>query len=575
MESEKESLSKQKTFVFCTYIISIFGIFCSSAVLFPSVQRQIIQLAEQYLIHRKVNFYDDWMNTLFSWAKGCIFLIIVFDFFILTNSGRKLFKETREEIKNRLSEIDFRIFLKPFLFMLIVYFLGLISLIRSNFLYIDDVDRAVRGYHGWNGWSRHLSDILSTFVHADTNLADISPLTQFLAVLIMAAGSVLLVYILCGKITYKTLLASIPLGLSPYFLENFSYKFDSPYLGLSVLVSIIPFLFTETKKAFVFSSIASLLVMCMTYQASSGIYVLIVIMILFNDWNKKRKRSTELLSFGGTAAVSYCTALVIFRVVFMVNGTTGHGVSTSILPFNRFFPGTLTNLKTYISLIYSDFGVAWKIGIAVIILLFIVNAVKRSLHLGILRLFVPACVLILSLAFSFGAYIFLENPLFLPRAFIGFGAFIAITSICLVSYGAKKSLIPVIALNWCFLAFAFSYGNALYDQNRYTDFRVEILLHDLNILFPDRNSSDPEVRLENYIGFGPFTENIARHYPLIKKLVPSNRYYQFYKYMSKYFHWPEGEPWNENISELPVVFNSYYHTIKSDGKYITVILKNY
>jgi hypothetical protein len=32
----------------------------------------------------------------------------------------------------------------------------------------------------------------------------------------------------------------------------------------------------------------------------------------------------------------------------------------------------------------------------------------------------------------------------------------------------------VIALNWCFAVFAFTYGNALADQKRYIDFRTEI-----------------------------------------------------------------------------------------------------
>lgn len=37
--------------------------------------------------------------------------------------------------------------------------------------------------------------------------------------------------------------AVVPLGLSPWFLECFSYKFDSPYMALSVLASVIPFIF--------------------------------------------------------------------------------------------------------------------------------------------------------------------------------------------------------------------------------------------------------------------------------------------------------------------------------------------
>ena len=463
--------------------------------------------------------------------------------------------------------------IKPFLFVLTVYLLGILSIIRADFFYIDDVDRAVRGYHGWNGWSRHLSDILSTFIHADTNLADISPLPQILAVFITAAAAAALAYILSeGKPTAARLLAALPLGLSPYFLENYSYKFDAPYMALSVLLSVLPFLFVKTKKAFVFVSIISLLGMCMTYQASSGIYLMIAAALAFVDWNYHKKAGKELFVFAARSFGSFVIALVFFRLVFMVNGTTGHGVSTEVLPPERLLSGVIKNLTSCFTLINADFGVVWKLLMAVICVLFIADAAKRSARKGAIRFIAPCLLTAFLCAASYGVYIILENPLFAPRALYGFGAYIAIISVCLVRSGGKPALAGVIALNWCFLVFAFSYGNALADQKRYTHFRAELLLSDLNALFPGRNGNDMEIHLENNIGFGPLTENIARHYPVVKRLVPLNRLYQFDKYMTEYFRWEKGKTW-EGSGSLPVIFDSYYHVIKSDGKRIVVSLK--
>ncbi|MDR2553374.1 MAG: glucosyltransferase domain-containing protein [Treponema sp.] len=570
---------RQKTLRLWIGIVSSAGIICAAAVLFPRVERFIITLAEEHLIRRKVNFYDDWMQTLAAWARGSIAIILAVDFFTLTDRGARLFGTIRAEIKECLDHTDGKSLLKPFGILAAVYLLGYGSLIRADYLFADDVARAVEGYHGWNGWSRHLADLLSTFIHGDTNLADISPLPQILGILLAALGGVLLVRVLCGTITAGALMAAVPLGLSPYFLESLSYKFDAPYMALSVAAGIAPFLCAGAKRAFIFVSVLSLLVMCMSYQASSGVYILVTIMLLFRDWNSRSKTPAELVSFGAAAAGSFCFALVLFRYIFMVAGTTGHGTSTSLLALPRLLPGMVNNLGTYLSTVNQDFGLPWKAGAAAICVLFVIHAARESMQRGILRLLVPLLVVFVSCAMSYGAYLALEVPLFAPRALIGFGVFIAVIGIALVSFrrgthpaGRGIPLLCIIALDWCFFTFAFSYGNALADQKRYNDFRVEMLLHDLSVLFPNRTSRDPAVRLKNDTGFGPFTENIARHYPVIKRIIPGSRYYHTYKYMTGYFHWDEGTSWAGN-PDLPVVFDSYYHTIKSDGTYIVAVFK--
>jgi len=112
-------------------------------------------------------------------------------------------------------------------------------------------------------------------------------LPQLIAVLFIAIASVLLVYIISdGWVTKTACFLALPVGLNPYILQCFSFKFDSPYMGLSVLASIVPFLFMQNNIVFSLSSIISLLIMCMTYQASSGIYIIIVIMLCFKAWNE-------------------------------------------------------------------------------------------------------------------------------------------------------------------------------------------------------------------------------------------------------------------------------------------------
>jgi hypothetical protein len=560
-------------------IISIFGIVCSAAVLFPQVQKIIIHMAEEYLIHRKVNFYDDWMMTLSAWARGCITLILMVDFFALIPAGRKLFTAAALNMKTCLREADLKRLVKPALLLFGLSALGMVSVIRANFSYVDDIDRAATGYHGWNGWSRHLSDILSTFIHADPILTDISPLPQILGLLFSAVAAVICVCALGDapqgkKISIPTLLAGLSIIISPYFLENLSYKFDAPYMGLSLLFSVLPFLFTPSRRAFVFSSVASICLMCITYQASSGIYVLMVIASCFRDWNYRHKTGKEIAVFAGLGAFSFCAAMLIFRFCFMVAGSTGHGVSTVMLPAGAFISGVWKNLQTYVKTINSDFSAIWKFLIVAVCLCFIAHSVKNTKRRRPLSLLVCLGVLALSFALSYGAYLFLESPLFSSRALYGFCVFIALTGIGAVSGNSKPAFVCVLTLNWCFFAFAFSYGNALTDQKRWNNFRVELVLRDLNQLFPD-NTKDTRIAFQNEIGFGPIVENIARHAPLIKRLVPHSNHYHVFHYLIDYYHFGTWEKTSRSLTtnDLPVILDTYYHTIKSDGENILVVFK--
>jgi hypothetical protein len=131
-------------------------------------------------------------------------------------------------------------------------------------------------------------------------------------------------------------------------------------------------------------------------------------------------------------------------------------------------------------------------------------------------------------------------------------------------------------LCWCFFVFSFAYGNALADQKRYNNFRTELLLNDLAALFPPKTEEPYLLTLVNDIGFSPVVENVAVNNPVVKSLVHINLKAScpfVYIYVSQYHRFKLS--WNEvPVDEtMPVVFDSYYHTIRSKDNQIIVILK--
>jgi hypothetical protein len=127
------------------------------------------------------------------------------------------------------------------------------------------------------------------------------------------------------------------------------------------------------------------------------------------------------------------------------------------------------------------------------------------------------------------------------------------------------------------LIFNLSYGNALAEQKQYQYFRSALLIDDINDFL--LSGTEPVVRIENDIGFAPVVENIAKTYPLIKRIV-----YVALKGESEWGHLPlrhfrfshQTDYDNENAifdSPLPLLVDNGYHTIHGDGERFLVTLK--
>ena len=197
----------------------------------------------------------------------------------------------------------YKVFLRPLLVLFLVYAVALLPMWRANYSYEDDQWRIFHGRGEWGYFSRYISDFLAQAMGGTLGgLSDISPLMQIVAALIMSLSGIILVYVLCDKkVTVGKALLTVPLGLSPWFLQCMSYKFDAVFMALSVLASIAPFLLMKNRKKFMVGSMVGLLIMCMTYQASSGIYIVVAIFVALKDWLgiNERERERERESWAG------------------------------------------------------------------------------------------------------------------------------------------------------------------------------------------------------------------------------------------------------------------------------------
>lgn len=479
---------------------------------------------------------------------------------------------------------------KPFFILAACILTAMIPLLLANFNYLDDLGRVAIGYRQWDNYSRYISEFGSILLHAGTHLTDISPLPQILAIIIMAAAGILVIFCLKAEenknISVFEIIAVLPLAISPYFLECLSYKFDAPYMAFSILVSVFPVWIYKCQGEgipFCLTSILGTLSMCLSYQAASGIYPMLIALIAFFHWNHGQTKKAVRLVL--QAALCYLIGLMIFKFLFMPS--IDSYVSTSILPLSQLIPGFFSQLVRYAELIISDFKKIWLLLIVLLFLCFVFLSVRDSKQNRILAFFMSVFTLAITYSLAFGVYPALTVPLEEPRAMFGFGALIAFIAVIVSS--AKRTAFPRIcafALSWCFFTFSFTYGNALTEQKRFAESRIQLVLQDLNELPLMNNGTLKVVSINGDIGYAPVVERIPDNQGILSRLVPTlfsdkgwgENYFYCYYGIKDIAMLEDGSYVLDEIDitqlDLPVIKDTMFHTIRGNNEYIVIDLKN-
>ena len=456
--------------------------------------------------------------------------------------------------------------------LFMIHVVGILSILRADFSYADDLGRILMGNRGWIKESRFLSQWLSVLLHTHTRISDISPVPQLLAAFLLALAGTILLYLFHGSRTLKPWLvaAVVPLGLNPYFLECLSYKFDAPYMALSIVFSILPFLFAEKKKKYTLLSIFSLLAMYMTYQASSGIYPMLALLLFFQRCNRNDARK-EAYRFLLLSIASYAAATVLFRLLVPLSASW---YPTETISVHSFLPDLAANYKLLFHQLQADFNPLWKGVILLILLGFLYKTQKETRQNHFLSFLETLLLLGLLFLTAYGIYIFLKEPLLAPRALYGYC--VLITLLCV--YSADR-LASGFLLAWCFFIFSFTYGNALQAQKTFTERRLAVALSDLNQSHA-LSSSVKGLQIAGSIGKAVSIQNAQATYPILHRLVPDT--------IAEGWIWSEYILQNEigqhtytlhkdqldlsslSMQDLPIVSDTTFETIRANEAYILI-----
>ncbi|MDR1490623.1 MAG: glucosyltransferase domain-containing protein [Desulfovibrio sp.] len=443
---------------------------------------------------------------------------------------------------------------QAFFALFFFYCLGMLSILRADRLYLDDMGRALYAYADWAPAGRPMAELLSWIFFLGVGTVDASPVTQILAAAELALAALLLCRALGFGFSPFVLAACIPIGLSPYGLENLSYKFDAPFMALSQLLCVLPFLCLRRGgraggKGFFPISVLCLFSSASIYQAGMNLYPAVALFICLRAF------------IAGAGGKGFARLILRFALPFSL-AALGYALQVSCwltgeqygdyvarhcaIPSFWRLPGKMfANTGDYLSLLYGDWGEN-SLGALLLLLFFCFCAVflrraargrgcsaisgGRSTARGLMG----RCSVILALIFCFllsplGVQAPLEFPVWSPRTFCAFGTVLALMLLSLHP-GRKSGNCAKISAGFLagfvslqLLLFASLYGNMLSVQNDWEDLQLARLAPVI-WAFKEEKGLD-RVIFTNSAGYSPLMSGIGRRFPLIRRMtvVPLTR----------------------------------------------------
>ncbi|QKJ17458.1 glucosyltransferase domain-containing protein [Yersinia kristensenii] len=243
-----------------------------------------------------------------------------------------------------------------------------LPIMLSGILYQDDILRSANGEAYWGALGRPLSDVVVMGLGFGSDfVVNLFPLTLILATTLLAASSIILYNRFAIKKDITTGIVFSLFSLSPFFLQNLSYQFDSFPMMLGVFLAVLPYSLSLEKlniKLKVFLSSLFIIMSLCLYQATVNIFIAIcaleILSIIHRTNNGKVAFKTSMIR-----ALSLFIALVIYMKVIAPLYLSKAVKSELILNANNPLESLQVNINKFISILNSldnqQFFIGWSL----------------------------------------------------------------------------------------------------------------------------------------------------------------------------------------------------------------------
>lgn len=403
--------------------------------------------------------------------------------------------------------------------------------------YLDDLGRSLYGYTDWSAGGRPLADVLFAFVSFGTPVADISPLPQLLAVVLLAAAAATLASALFDRRPgLVECIVVFPIIGSPFYLENLAYKFDALTMSAAVLVAIIATLRVSNKVANV--AVGSLLIVAVhsLYHPAVNLFIAITIVLWIATPRPDVQNHSNLAYLLGNATKFVIGSLIYMSLVAPATINSEYGASNSAtIPISMDGVAMVRQNLVAAFRLVSEYLASIPAWLSLVLLIATIGYIAQSLRSGVTGSGLPSAALrhgLIGLALGvlalspFGILLVLKQPVLFPRTFVGFSGlmvFVLYALHAVLARAPKLRLVLLVPLAFMYLC-AFTFTSAMRAQERFDQVFIGNLLQDLRASGFDRESV---LILDGKQPRAPLVKSAMEKWPPADRLVPPYLYYQW------------------------------------------------
>lgn len=314
---------------------------------------------------------------------------------------------------------------------LIIFSLYISPFILLGKMYRDDYARSVNGYFMWSWDGRPLADLFIYIINMGGELTPISPFSYVISILVCSFTCFIISKLIIEDTTLPATMAVTILFISPFYLQNLSYNYDSVTMCIAIMLCAIPYITKRQKHSIILSFIFPCAAL-MTYQAAIPVFFALAILscIMANSDVERR-----IIFYRCVSASLSVVFYVIAIAPLFVRGPYSKTKASLIDVNSTMVSSVIGNLKNLISLIGSLTDYTWIISFSACFTLLLTTIILLLLKKGggFWKYFS-----ILSSTGLFAAtslmFFLIKNPVYMPRVMIWFNALcmVACVSSCLI-----------------------------------------------------------------------------------------------------------------------------------------------
>lgn len=458
-----------------------------------------------------------------------------------------------------------------FIFLLLFSFIYVFPLLISNVYYADDVTRAING-HYWDYDNRLISNAIMKTLSFNQKIKDFFPYTTIFSGLIFSLCGYLVSRILDLETNRTLKISSLLLLTSPFMIENLAFRYDSPFMAISVTAAILPFYgkLIESKTKFIISLIIAVLVIFLTYQASISIFIIMVLLIAVKNLYVDDLKKALFVFISAILAV--IAGFIIYKFLLYITDSPSVGRDKFVFFSEDFVRIFNYNVTSVYNLVNQIFNPHYLFGIICTFLAFvygIYNLFKQNIK-TYNKLFIVLFLFLIPIIVPL-PLIVLENTYINPRVMLGF-PFIIYGMLFLINKYSQK-LTTYISLYFVVIAFPLmsSFGNLLRDQDQFQSSIV-------NDVISKTDLNGKNLIIDGQVPWTNQSENLISGYEFINYLHTKflgNQNFgleEFFVLKSNNLYnisFPRDKTRDEllkNKMNIPIVNRTNYYNLRADGR---------